>query len=246
MEEFFRGAKLAVKRSFMTKILLLIVLFLCLFIFQFFWDIESYFNPDRIKGWLAGAGGLAPIMYMAIMATAVVISPIPSLPLNIAAGAFFGPFTGTLYSATGALGGAVISFMIARLLGRELIERFVSGHINFCSICSDKLLTKIIFFSRLLPFFSFDIISYGAGLTKITLKKFALATFFGMIPLTFIYNYFGSILVLTKAMTVIFGVIMVVLFFLMPYLIEKRDLFKLRGVFPHLEVPPDSAKKGEK
>jgi uncharacterized membrane protein YdjX (TVP38/TMEM64 family) len=149
--------------------------------FQFVWDIESYFNPERIKGWLAQTGGLAPVIYMVVMAAAVVISPIPSLPLNIAAGAFFGPFAGTLYSALGALGGAVLSFMIARLLGRELIERFASGHINFCSACSDKLLTKIVFFSRLLPFFSFDVISYGAGLTKITLKKFALATFFGMV-----------------------------------------------------------------
>jgi uncharacterized membrane protein YdjX (TVP38/TMEM64 family) len=211
--------------------------------FQFVWDIESYFNPERIKGWLGQTGGLAPVMYMITMAAAVVISPIPSLPLNIAAGAFFGPIAGTLYSASGALGGAVISFMIARLLGRELIERFASGHINFCSACSDKLLTKIIFFSRLLPFFSFDVISYGAGLTKITLKKFALATFFGMIPLTFIYNYFGSVMALTKGMTLIFGFIMVILFFLMPYLIEKRDLFKLRGVFKHIEGGPDPVRK---
>jgi uncharacterized membrane protein YdjX (TVP38/TMEM64 family) len=224
------------------KIVLLVALSLCLFIFQFYWDIESYFNPEKIKNWLAFAGGLAPVMYMAIMATAVVLSPIPSLPLNIAAGALFGPLMGTLYSALGALGGAVLSFMIARTLGRELLERFISGHINFCVACSDKLLTKIIFLSRLLPFFSFDIISYGAGLTKISLKKFSLATFFGMIPLTFVYNYFGSVLVPVKGMTIIFGLGMVVLFFLMPYWIERRNLFRLREVFQHSEerpLPPD-------
>jgi len=40
------------------------------------------------------------------------------LPLDIAAGAFFGPYLGTLYSALGALGGAVVSFSIARLIER--------------------------------------------------------------------------------------------------------------------------------
>ena len=36
------------------------------------------------------------------------------LPLDIAAGAYFGPVLGTLYSALGALGGACAGFLIAR------------------------------------------------------------------------------------------------------------------------------------
>ncbi len=127
------------KKSPLLKIVLLGVLVVSLFTLQFFWDIESYFNPERIKDWLATTNGLAPVVYMAIMAVAVVVSPIPSLPLNIAAGGFFGPLLGTLYSVAGALAGAVVSFFIARLLGRELIERFISGHINFCTACSDRL-----------------------------------------------------------------------------------------------------------
>jgi uncharacterized membrane protein YdjX (TVP38/TMEM64 family) len=163
---------------------------------------------------------------MAIMTLAVVISPIPSLPLDIAAGAFFGVFLGTVYSVIGAWAGAVISFLISRVIGRQFIERFLGGHINFCTLCSDKVLTKFVFFTRLLPIFSFDIISYGAGLTKMSLKKFSLATLFGMIPLTFIYNYFGSVLVFGKAVTVFFGLIMVLFFFLIPRLLERRGFIK--------------------
>ncbi len=159
---------------------------------------------------------------MALMALAVVISPIPSLPLDVAAGAFFGPFLGTVYSVAGALSGAVISFMISRLSGRQFIERFLGGHINFCTACSDKVLTKIVFLSRLLPVVSFDVISYGAGLTKMTLKKFSLATFLGMIPLTFIYNYFGSVIVFGKSVTVFLGIALVILFFLVPRWLERK------------------------
>lgn len=132
---------------------------------------------------------------MLVMALAVIISPIPSLPLDVAAGAFFGPLLGTVYSLVGALGGAVVSFLIARFLGRNIIERFLRGHINFCTKCSDRLLTKVIFLSRLLPIVSFDIVSYGTGLSKMSLRAFSVATFVGMIPLTFVYDYFGSVLV---------------------------------------------------
>ena len=201
----------------------LVIAVICL---ELLWDLSSYFNPVQIQEWLADAGIFAPLVYMIIMSLAVVISPIPSLPLDIAAGLFFGPFLGTLYSVIGALSGAAASFLIARLLGRELIERFIGGHINFCASCSDSLLTKIVFLSRLLPVISFDIVSYGAGLTKMSIRKFSIATFLGMIPLTFVYNYFGSVLVFSKGLTFVLGIILVVLFFVMPRWIEKMGFMK--------------------
>ncbi len=221
------------KNRNLIKIFLFIVLLLIFYHFHFFLDVASYVNPDRIQKWLTSAGSLAPVIFIASMALAVVISPIPSLPLDIAGGAFFGPLLGTIYSVTGALGGAVISFMIARFIGREFIERFLSSHINFCTDCSDKLLTKIVFLSRLLPIVSFDIISYGAGLTKMSLKKFSLATVLGMIPLTFAYNYFGSVMVVGKVLAIILGLVMVILFFLVPRWIERNNLFSLRQMLQH-------------
>lgn len=189
-------------------------------------DIASTFEPRRIQTWLEAAGALAPLVYMGAMAAAVVISPVPSLPLDIAAGAFFGPLAGTAYSVAGALAGAVISFMIARSLGRELIEQFLGGHVNFCMECSDRLLTKIVFLSRLVPLLSFDVISYGAGLTKMSLKNFALATLLGMIPLTFLYNYSGSVLVFGRGLTFALGIVMVVLFFVVPRWLEGTAMMK--------------------
>jgi uncharacterized membrane protein YdjX (TVP38/TMEM64 family) len=112
--------------------------------------LSGIFTQERIQSWVEGAGPFGPLLFMASMALAVVFSPIPSLPLDILAGQMFGPILGTLYAVTGALLGAVISFLIARLLGRELIARFLGGHINFCRHCSDRLLTKIVFVSRLI------------------------------------------------------------------------------------------------
>jgi len=214
------------KESYLLKSLLFIVLVVAIIMSLFVWDLPSFFRPENIQSRLESAGVFAPIFYMLLMAFAVVISPIPSLPLDIAAGAYFGTIMGTVYSVIGALTGAVISFMISRFLGREFIERFLGGHVNFCTSCSDKVLTKIVFISRLLPVVSFDIVSYGAGLTKMSLKKFSIATCLGMMPLTFLYNYSGSMLVFGKGLTFVLGIVMVALFFLLPKWMEGKGFMK--------------------
>ncbi len=224
-----------VNRSIIVKGLLAVGLVFFLFLVEYQWNVVSMFHPDRVQEILGKAGGLAPLVYMVIMALAVVISPIPSVPLDVAAGAFFGPLLGTIYSAVGALGGAVASFLIARFLGRSFIERFVGGHVNFCTKCSDMLLAKVVFFSRLLPIISFDIVSYGAGLTKMSLRSFSLATFLGMLPLTFLYNYFGSALVVGRGLALVLGLVMVLFFFVFPRLIERYDFLSLRRFFQHSE-----------
>ncbi len=83
-------------------------------------DLGEIFRPDRIAQWLSEAGPLAPVVFMGLMALAVVIGPIPSLPLDIAAGAAFGPLLGATYAVIGAEIGAITSFFIGRALGREV------------------------------------------------------------------------------------------------------------------------------
>lgn len=224
---------------------ILIALLLILFGVNYLWDLTSYIPPERLQGILGNAGGLAPIFYMMIMALAVVIPFIPTLPLDIAAGAFFGPFLGTLYSAVGATAGAAAAFLLARYLGREFIAGFLSGHINFCTRCSDRLLAKVVAVSRLLPFVSFKVVSYGAGLTMMSLRSFSLATFLGMLPVTFAYNYFGSAIWTAHRGTVlILGVLLVVFLFWFPRLVERYDLFSLRAMLPHGEEETEPPEPG--
>ena len=228
------------KLTTIVKIAILALLVAVFVYLQVRWDLVAFFSQERITSWLVMTGPFAPLVYMLIMAAAVILSPIPSLPLDILAGAFFGSWLGTLYSALGALGGAVVSLLIGRYLGGKLVERLMGGHILFCDQCSDKLFTKVIFLSRLVPVVSFDIVSYGAGLTKISLKHFALATFLGMLPLTFVYNYFGSIIVLGGWVGVVVGLAFVAIFLLLPRWIEKHNFLSLKKYFPHVDNHEES------
>lgn len=183
----------------------------------------EWISPSRLIPFLQSLGMLGPAAYIVMMAMAVVISPIPSLPLDVAAGAVYGPFLGTTYSVVGAEAGALISFFIARALGREAIARLLRSDIGFCDLCAERHLGYVIFFARLLPIFSFDLVSYGAGLTRISTKHFALATFLGMIPPTFVINYFGSGIFSGTPHALLFAGVAVVLFFLVPIWIKRRN-----------------------
>ncbi len=218
------------------------IAFLILLILVPIGDLVQLLDPRSIERWLQEAGGFAPVLFVLLMTTAVILSPIPSLPLTLAAGAFFGPFQGGLYSILGGVLGSSLAFLIARFLGRQFLERVLTGHINFCVECSDKLLARVVLVSRLLPFVSFDIVSYGAGLTGMSLRRFVLATAIGMTPLTLAYTYFGSILSIDPVTTVLIGATFVALFFIVPGWIEKYDFLGLRHHFRHTtgeDVNPD-------
>ncbi|MBI2962981.1 MAG: TVP38/TMEM64 family protein [Deltaproteobacteria bacterium] len=197
--------------------------------------ITSYLDPERVQAELRTAGPWAPLVLVALMMTAAIFPVIPSLPLDAAAGRLFGPMLGTVYCVFGASVGAVLSFSIARTFGRSLVERVLRGHANFCTSCSDPVLTRMVLVARLLPFVSFDVVSYGAGLTKLSLARFTLATAVGMLPLTFAYNVFGAAVVENRFATIATGAVFVVLFFAVPRWIERYDFLSLRRFLVHFE-----------
>lgn len=199
-------------------------------------DLGEVFNPDRITRWLSQAGPSAPFLFMGLMAFAVIISPIPSLPLDIAAGAAFGPWLGATYAVVGAELGAIASFLIGRAVGREVLTKLLRMNIAFCEKCSDHHLAIFVFLSRLLPVFSFDLISYGAGLTNMSLHMFALVTFLGMIPPTLALTHAGSYFTGGTWLTVVLGIGMVALLIFIPKLAlrypDSRLVKLLRGETP--------------
>lgn len=219
---------------------LLFLIFGTYFLLQWL-DVEQFLNPERIVAHLRAAGPLAPLLFMLLMAAAVVISPIPSLPLDLAAGVTFGVVTGTAYSVIGAEIGAIISFLIGRALGREAMTRIFRTEIRFCERCSDRHLAFFVFLARLVPVFSFDLVSYGAGLTNMSLRAFAVATLLGMIVPTLALTYAGSQVVSGEWLLVLLGLIMVALFLLIPRLVVRYPsawwVRLLRGEAPVMASP---------
>ena len=170
------------------------------------------FQPADIGHWLDKAGPWAPLVYIGAMIVAIIASPIPSVPLDIAAGLTFGLFWGTIYTLIGAEIGAVIAFLIARRLGRPRLARRLSpaamGHIDDLSV---RVGLKAIIVMRLLPAFNFDWVSYAAGLTAISLPRFAIATLIGMTPPVIAITAVGSTYADSPVLSISILVVLVVL-----------------------------------
>ncbi len=145
----------------------------------------QFFNlePLAIRDWLQGWGALAPAVYVLLMVLAIVLTPVPSVPLDIAAGLAFGLFWGTVWTLIGAEIGALIAFWLARSLGRRwLARRLGLERMGKVDELTARMGWRAVFLMRLLPAFNFDWVSYAAGLTSMSLRTFASATFLGMLP----------------------------------------------------------------
>ena len=91
--------------------------------------------------------------------------------------------------------GAALCFYIARILGREVVEK-LTGKAVLKSVDSffARYGKHTILVCRLLPFVPFDPVSYAAGLTSLRFRHFILATGLGQLPATIVYSWVGSML----------------------------------------------------
>ncbi len=137
-------------------------------------------------------GLLGPLAVIGLIAVAIVVNPIPSAPIALAAGAVYGHIWGTLYIAIGSETGALIAFAIARLVGHDVLHRWFGERLSLGLLGSQNMLMGIVFATRLMPFISFDIVSYAAGLTPLAMWRFATATLAGIVPASFLLAHFGE------------------------------------------------------
>jgi len=162
-------------------------------VFTYFILNPPNISPDDFEKAIRSSGPMGPALVVASQVLASVFSPIPNSLLTLAAGRVYGGFWGGLYAYIGGLLGAAATFWIGRALGREFVAKFVQKN-DLESV--DGFIAKYgvwaIIGGRLLPFMSFDAISYAAGMTSMDFGAFMLASVFGTAPGIFAYAYLGE------------------------------------------------------
>ena len=141
---------------------------------------------------VACAGFWGPVLIVTLMTVAVVAAPAASAPIALAAGAAYGHLWGTVQVVIGAELGALIAFGLARVLGHDVLRRVFGDRVDAGLLGSQTALTATVFASRLMPFVSFDMISYAAGLSRLHAWRFALATLAGIVPASFLLAHVGG------------------------------------------------------
>lgn len=189
------------------------------------WELHAagLFTRERIVTLADAAGPMAPVLVAGAMVVAVVVGPIPTVPISIAAGVLFGPAGGMATAMAGALAGAIMSFRIARVAGRPVAERLLGGHVHFCERCGNRMLFWSVLGARLVPVVSFALVSYAAGLTAMTTRAFALATAIGMLPMTYVYVVLGASLTAERAWMAAAGAVALLVVLALPWLVDRYN-----------------------
>ena len=188
-----------------SKIILLMALLCCVLAYFFISAVNQIFNKifvmfasgdfTEVKQFISSYGVYAASISFALMVLQSIVAPLPAFVLTFANANLFGWWQGAILSWSSAMAGAAVCFYIARILGRDVAERLTSKTgLKQIDEFFEKYGNNTILICRLLPFVSFDYVSYAAGLTSMSFWDFFIATGIGQLPATIVYSYVGGFL----------------------------------------------------
>jgi uncharacterized membrane protein YdjX (TVP38/TMEM64 family) len=170
--------------------LALLVAFLAAAVYYFrFTESGREVTAESVLGSIESHGPVtARLIYVAVYIVGTV-ALLPGTVLSFAGAVLFGPYEGTLYTWVGATIGATLAFLMARVLGRDFVERLFGGRFAaFDQRIREHGFAGLLLI-RLLPLFPFNAVNFGCGLTGIRLRDYVLATAIGIVPGTFVYQF---------------------------------------------------------
>ncbi|MBI4540496.1 MAG: DUF547 domain-containing protein [Gemmatimonadetes bacterium] len=157
--------------------------------------VGEYFTREGIAQAIRMLRGSiwAPLIYV-IAYTAATALAFPGSVLTMAGGVLFGVVWGTVYTTIGANLGANLAFLLARSLGRGGIERLFGSRLKGLDRGATQHGFRALLTLRLIPLVPFNALNFGAGLTAIAWRSYALATIVGILPGTAVYTFFADAL----------------------------------------------------
>ncbi len=177
-----------------VKFAILLLLVVGGFLAARYTPLAEYLKIEKIQGYLDQVRGLwwAPA---ALVGTIVVLGSLglPATPFIVAGAAIFGAVWGTVWNWVGIFLSSLTGFLLARLLGREFVERIGGNKLQR----AEKLLHRRGFMPliaiRFLPV-PFTLVNAAAAVVGVKLPKFLLAAAIGLLPPIAILTYFSSAL----------------------------------------------------
>ena len=193
------------KKNWLGKVILLIVVIAAVAVYFLVPGVNKMMNKvfamfasgdfTVVRDFVASYGAYVAVISFLLMIFQSIAAPLPAFLLTFANANLFGWWQGAILSWTSAMAGAAVCFYIARILGRDVAEKLTSkSGLAQIDTFFERYGKNTILICRLLPFISFDIVSYAAGLTSMSFMSFFIATGIGQLPATIVYSYVGGML----------------------------------------------------
>lgn len=188
----------------------------------------NFSSPHHFVQSIKDLGWWGILAYIGFLIVAIVIGPVPSTPVTIAAGAVWGPLPAAVYGVTGLFLGSVAAYLIGNTLGRSAVQALTGKAIYFSKHRGEVYLGWIVFITHLMPFLPYDLISYGAGISGLSLPIFAVANFLGLIPNTLLLTYMGSAFTIGLPVALTLVIVFFAMLVLLPWGVKRHNWLGLR------------------
>ena len=165
----------------------------------FIFDFHHYFtleylrhNEAALRALVDNAPLTAGFSYVVLYVIIVAFSLPGALILSLSGGLVFGTALGGMLAVSGATIGAILLFVMARfVIGDYLRTRFGTRLAKFEAAFNANAASYLLTL-RLVPLFPFFIVNLGAALLGVRFATFALTTFFGIMPASFVFVSIGN------------------------------------------------------
>ena len=225
--------KKILKISFVIFMVLLCAVLTIFVLVPFIRLLATEQGRDMIQKRVEGFGIFAPVLFVLMEITHIVLAFIPGGPVEIIGGVLFGAFWGLVLCEIGIFAATVIIYNLVKKFGKPLVDAFVpeDKFKKFKFLHDEKKLELIVFIILMIPGTPKDVISYMTSLTDINRYRFYFIATLARIPSVTSSAFMGATLgngkpVITVIIFLITGAVGIIGIFLNNYENVNADGFR--------------------
>lgn len=222
--------KKTIKIAFAIAIILLCLALTVFVLIPFIKLLATKSGRMIIQKKVESFGIFAPILYILMEITHIVLAFIPGGPVEIIGGVLFGALWGLVLCEIGIFLATVIIYNLVRKFGKPLVDTFVSEEKfkKFKFLHDEKKLELIVFIFLMIPGTPKDVISYMTSLTDIKRYRFYTIATIARIPSVTSSAFMGATLgdgkpIITVIIFLITGAVGIIGIFLNNYITNLRQ-----------------------
>jgi len=150
-------------------------------------------DRDAVIVYLQEYGAWGPMVLTTIIVLQVLVATIPGHVFMIAGGYVYGFVFAFLITLVSTVAASQLAFALARSFGRPIVYRLAPPKlIDHWEKVADRQGFAFFLFAFILPIFPSDLMSYVAGLSSISPRRFLAANFLGRLPCAALMTLIGS------------------------------------------------------
>jgi len=165
----------------------------------FFFDLGHYLSFESLAehrhvlaAYVSEHALLASLLYMGAYVLVVAFSLPGGLVMTLSGGFLFGAVWGAAMAVSGATLGATLLFLIAKTSLGDFLLAKAGDTIKKLQAGFEEDVWSYMFILRVVPIFPFFLVNLAPAFLGVPLRVYVVATFFGIIPGTFVYALAGS------------------------------------------------------